>query len=187
MFDFVPLSVPGVVELRPTVHVDPRGRFVKLLHADAFEAAGLDSGFREAYWTFSVRGVVRGLHFQLPPHDHAKLVTCVHGAAFDAAVDLRRGSPAYGRHSVVRLRADTGNAVYIPRGVAHGFCVEGDVAVLLYMTTSVHAPAADTGVRWDSAGIDWPLREPIISERDAGLPPLAEFDSPFRYASSSAE
>lgn len=186
MFDVVPLAIPGVCELRAKVHADRRGRFVKLFHAEAFEAAGLETDFREAYYSTSSAGVIRGLHFQLPPHGHAKLVVCIQGAAFDIAVDLRKGSPTYGKHAVLRLSADAGNAVYIPKGVAHGFCVEAGTAVMLYMTTTVYAPDADTGIRWNSAEIQWPVETPVVSDRDAGLARLADFDSPFRYDNTSA-
>ncbi len=100
---------------------------------------------------------------------------------FDAAVDLRRGSPAYGRHATFTLSAEQGNAVYLPAGLAHGFCVTSEEALLVYHVTTVHSPAHDTGVLWSSAGIDWPEPAPILSARDETFPALADFASPFIY------
>lgn len=185
MFDLRASSIPGVVELRPIVHRDPRGNFLKLFHDGFFRDHGLRTDWRESYASTSRAGVIRGLHFQLPPHDHAKLVVCVAGEVVDAAVDLRVGSPDFAGFSLFRLTADDGNAVYMPPGIAHGFCVERGAAILLYFATSVHAPDADAGIAWNSAGIPWPVTEPVVSERDAGLPPLAAFKSPFRYETSA--
>jgi dTDP-4-dehydrorhamnose 3,5-epimerase len=99
----------------------------------------------------------------------------------DVAVDLRMGSPTYGAHVTAELVAATGNGLYLPSGLAHGFTALTDDAILLYMQTSEHAPEHDTGIRWDSAGIDWPVEDPLLSDRDAALPTLAAFDSPFRF------
>lgn len=182
MFETIETTIPGVLELRPKVHRDIRGAFVKLFHKGALDASGIETGIAEIYYSVSERNVVRGLHFQLPPHDHAKFVTCISGAAYDVALDLRQNSPAYGRHHALTLSAGEANVIYVPRGVAHGFCVTDGPATLLYMTTTVHAPEHDAGIRWDSAGIDWPVAEPVLSDRDRNLPALAAFDSPFRYS-----
>lgn len=179
---FEATALPGCLELRSRVFTDPRGRFVKTLHAGLFAARGLATDFVEQYYSVSARGVVRGLHLQLPPHDHAKLVYCPVGVVLDAVVDLRRGSPTFGRHALLELSAERGNAVYVPRGLAHGFLALSDDALMIYNTTSVHAPEHDGGIRWDSAGIPWPLeREPVLSERDARLPALADFVTPFAF------
>jgi len=182
MFETVETTIPGVLELQPKVLRDSRGAFVKLFHKDVLEASGIETGIAEVYYSISEPDVVRGLHFQLPPHDHAKFVTCIAGAAFDVALDLRQGSPAFGRHHALTLSAELANMIYVPRGVAHGFCVTEGPATLLYMTTTVHAPEHDAGIRWDSAGIDWPVTDPVLSDRDRTLPALADFDSPFRYS-----
>lgn len=179
MFDTRPTALPGVLEMRPRGAADRRGRFVKVFHRGLFAELGLETGIAEVFFSTSVEGVVRGLHIQEPPHDHAKIVGCVAGAVFDVVLDLRRGSPGFGRWAGVRLSADEGNLLYIPRGVAHGFCVERGTATMLYLTTSVHHPEADTGIRWDSAGIDWPVASPILSDRDLTLPRLADYASPF--------
>lgn len=177
----VPTQLQGCFDVLPVVHRDARGSFVKTLHAPSFEEAGLESGFVEEYHSRSLRGVIRGLHLQLPPHEHAKLVSCVEGEIFDVAVDLRVGSPTEGEVLTRRLDADDAAALYLPPGLAHGFQALSDEAIVVYRVTSVHAPDHDAGIRWDSAGVDWPLDEAELSERDRALPALADFESPFRH------
>lgn len=174
-------DLPGCYELRPPIRADARGRFVKPFVAETFAAHGLATQFAESYYTVSRRGVLRGLHFQLPPHDHDKWVYCVDGHVLDVAVDLRTGSPRLHRWVLLELSAGLGNSIYLPRGLAHGFYVLSESATLVYHTTSAHHPAADTGIRWDSAGIPWPNPEPLVSPRDAALPRLLDFVSPFAY------
>ncbi len=125
--------------------------------------------------------MLRGLHFQGPPAAHVKLVSCLHGEVVDVVLDLRRGSPTYGRHATIRLSAQAGNMVYVPVGLAHGFCTRSDPATLHYVVSSVHAPEHDRGIRWDSAGIAWPVEQPLVSPRDLALPGLPGFDSPFVF------
>ena len=183
MFELKHLLLPGAWEVLPVVRGDARGRFVKTFHSDAFREKGLATDYREQYYSVSQRGVLRGMHFQTPPHDHAKLVTCLSGRVLDAALDLRKGSPTYGRHHLLELDAERANMAYLPSGLAHGFLVLSEAALVLYNVTSVYAPESDTGVRWDSAGIDWPLGEPVLSPRDRELPSLSQFQSPFSYQS----
>jgi len=182
MFVQTPSSIDGCCEVQPRVLEDARGRFVKVFHEEAFHALGLETHFVEEYYSVSKRGVVRGMHFQLPPADHAKLVYCVQGDVFDVVLDLRVGSPTYGQTASFRLSAEQGNYVYIPRGMAHGFCVTSTTATLVYKVTSVYTPASDTGIRWDSIGVDWPTDSPLVSDRDAGLASFSDFVSPFVYA-----
>lgn len=174
-----PLSIPGCFEIFTSPRLDERGRFAKVFHHDEFERLGLETELREQYFTESFRGVLRGLHFQIPPSDHAKLVCCVQGEVVDAMVDLRRGSPTYCQHVVRELSGELANALYIPRGVAHGFLVSGERATMLYSVTSVHRPEHDRGIHWNSAGIAWPELPSLVSPRDQTHPPLSEFDSPF--------
>jgi dTDP-4-dehydrorhamnose 3,5-epimerase len=178
---FVDTCLPGVVDLRPTVHHDRRGQFVKAYHRELFAARRLGTDFAEEYWTVSQARVLRGLHFQLPPHDHAKVVYCVAGKILDAVLDLRAGSPTVGRHALAELSGATGNGVYIPPGLAHGFYVLEAPAIVVYAVTSAYAPDHDAGVRWDSVGIPWPDAEPVLSNRDHGFPTLADFQSPFTF------
>lgn len=179
--DFVAHTIPGLYEIRPKVYSDQRGRFVKTLHAPLYANGGLRGEFVEEYYSVSHQGVLRGLHFQLPPHDHVKLVYCMQGGVLDAVVDLRVGSPTYRQFALFELTADRANIVYVPSGLAHGFYVPLGAATLVYKTSTVHAPESDAGIRWDSAGIPWPARAPILSDRDKAFVTLENFDSPFTY------
>jgi dTDP-4-dehydrorhamnose 3,5-epimerase len=177
----LPTALPGCFRLRLKPYTDARGRFVKTFQVSAFRQHGLAADFREDFYTVSGPGVLRGMHFQVPPADLTKTVGCLAGAVLDAVLDLRAGSPAYGRHETLRLDADRPELIYIPPGVAHGFLVLEAPAVLCYRQTSEYAPDADRGVRWDSCGIDWGVTAPVVSNRDLALPRLAEFRTPFRY------
>jgi dTDP-4-dehydrorhamnose 3,5-epimerase len=169
----------GLLRIEPFVAPDQRGLFVKTFQSDEFAAAGLETNFSDEYVTVSRPEVLRGLHFQLPPHAQIKLVCCVAGKVLDAIVDLRRGSPTYGRHALFELGADRPEILYVPAGFAHGFCVVDGPALMLYKVSKPYAAAHDRGICWDSAGIPWPIRSPILSERDRQFPPLSEFESPF--------
>jgi dTDP-4-dehydrorhamnose 3,5-epimerase len=179
--EVIATAIPGCFELRPTVKRDPRGFFSKVFHRPLWRDLGLQTEFAEEYSTYSLPWTMRGLHFQTPPMEHDKVVLCLKGNAFDVAVDLRRGSPAYGRHISVNLSSMQSNALYLPAGVAHGFCVTGEECLLYYKLTSVYSPEHDAGIRWDSAGIPWPMTDPLLSERDQYLPRLEDFDSPFLF------
>lgn len=182
----LPTALAGCFLIAPEFRRDDRGYFVKTFHEEVFREHGLATEFREEYYSASQRGVVRGLHFQTPPHQHAKLVYCVRGAVFDAAVDLRAGSPTEGRHLSVELSADNGSMLYLAPGVAHGFCALTNDALMMYKVTSVYAPAHDAGILWNSAGIDWPVEAPRLSARDQQFPALAQFASPFVYDGAAA-
>jgi dTDP-4-dehydrorhamnose 3,5-epimerase len=122
------------------------------------------------------------MHFQVPPHDHVKVVYCVQGQVFDVLVDLRLGSPTYGQSTSVILDAEKGNYLYIPNGLAHGFCTVSETATLVYKVTTVHVPGSDSGIAWNSLGVEWPVNHPILSERDRSFVALRHFQSPFVYA-----
>ena len=178
--EVIPTKIHGCYELRPTVVQDQRGFFAKIFHRPLWEQLGLCTDFDEEYATHSLAGTVRGLHFQVPPMQHHKVVLCLRGEALDVAVDLRKDSPTYGEHIAVNLSGTLANAVYLPAGLAHGFCVTGDEALLYYKLSSVYSPRHDGGIRWDSAGVAWPVKDPVLSDRDRKLPAFADFDSPFR-------
>ena len=178
---FSETEIPGCFEIQPQVLKDGRGSFVKTFHAEWFDGRGLRVDYVEQYYSTSVRGVVRGLHFQLPPHAHAKLVYCVAGRVQDVAMDLRGGSPTFGAAISVELSAEQGNLLYLPAGCAHGFCVLSESATLVCSVTSVHHPEADAGVHWRSAQVRWAIESPILSARDRGFPALDQFTSPFAY------
>jgi dTDP-4-dehydrorhamnose 3,5-epimerase len=179
MFEVIEAGLPGVRLLRPIVRRDSRGLFVKTMHRDFFAGHGMATDFAEQYYSVSERNVVRGLHFQIPPHDHYKLVTCIEGEIRDVVVDLRRDSPTYRQHAAIEMSGERGDCVYIPSGLAHGFAVYSARALVLYNVSSVYAPAHDTGIRWDTAGIAWGVEAPLISDRDAGLPPFPGLVTPF--------
>jgi dTDP-4-dehydrorhamnose 3,5-epimerase len=173
-------GIAGCFLMKPRVMGDARGWFAKTLHNELFEQLGLRTDWREEYFSTSARGVLRGMHFQLPPAEHAKMVFCVAGEVLDVIVDLRRGSPTEGQaRSFTLAGPETG--LYIPAGCAHGFLSKSENSIMFYKVTSVYAPQADAGIAWDSFGFDWGMADPILSDRDKQHPPLAQFDSPFRY------
>lgn len=174
MFEKIETDLAGCYLLRPRRFVDSRGTFVKCFQVPAFDDLGLESGMMETFWSSSYRNVIRGLHYQKPPHDHAKLVSCLRGEVFDVVVDLRVESPTFGKHVAFTLKASDALGVYIARGMAHGFQAIENEALLLYLTSSSHQPEADSGIRWDSCGISWPA-VPIVSLRDASLPTIDEY------------
>jgi dTDP-4-dehydrorhamnose 3,5-epimerase len=178
MIEIIPAQIDGVRIVRPMVQADPRGTFVKFVHERIFSEHGLPTRFAEQYYSVSSQNVLRGLHLQVPPHHHDKLVTCIAGEVFDVVVDLRKGR-GYGRHQSFDLDGARGDSIFVPAGCAHGFYVRSATAIVLYNVGTVHAPLHDTGIRWDSAGIAWPSAAPVVSDRDAALAPLAEFSSPF--------
>jgi dTDP-4-dehydrorhamnose 3,5-epimerase len=169
----------GCFEIRPRIFRDDRGSLVKTFHHDTFESNGLRTDFKEEYYSVSTKGVLRGLHFQLPPHDHVKCVACLEGAIFDVVVDLRKESASYLKSHSLELNSELGNMLYIPSGFAHGFYVLSERALFLNRTTTVFHSESDAGVRWDSCGIKWPDNHPILSEKDMKMIQLRDFKSPF--------
>ena len=181
-FEFLPNSIPGCYEVQLKAYDDARGRFVKVFRDDVFRQHGLETRFVEEYVTTSTRNVLRGLHFQLPPQEHTKLVYCVHGEVMDVVVDLREGSPAFGQFAAFDLSAARANMIYIPVGLAHGFYVRSESATLVYKVSSLYSPAHDTGILWNSIPIEWPSKEPITSERDRNFTAFQSFKTPFRFS-----
>lgn len=161
------------------VQNDKRGNFVKIFHEETFGNKGLEINFPEEYYSISHRGVLRGLHFQIPPQDHVKLVCCLEGIIFDAVVDLRRTSPTFRQFNTFTLKGDEANLLYIPQGMAHGFLVQSESALVLYKVSTVYSPAHDKGILWNSASIPWPAQNPVVSARDEAFPTLSCFESPF--------
>ncbi len=172
-------ALPEVLILEPVVHGDARGYFFEAFHARRFaELTGVTAVFVQDNESRSRYGVLRGLHYQLPPHAQGKLVRCVEGVIFDVAVDLRRSSPTFGRWVGVELSDENKRQLWIPPGFAHGFVTLSEYARLLYKTTDYYAPECDRAVRWDdpAIGIAWPqLTKPLIlSTKDQCAPLLAE-------------
>lgn len=174
-------GIPGCFLMKPRVIADARGSFVKTYHRPSFEDVGLRTDWREEYYSTSREGVVRGMHFQTPPKEHAKLVYCVAGEVIDVVLDLRVGSPTHGQHRAVQLHAAEGAGLYIPSGCAHGFASLSPLSTMAYKVTSVHSPENDAGLAWDSFGFEWPFANPLISKRDRVHPPLVSFITPFLF------
>lgn len=158
---------------------DMRGSFVKTFNDSALAAHGISFTLRESYFSLSKKDVIRGMHFQLPPWQHAKVVFCPQGSILDVIVDLRKDSPTYRQYFAHELSADNHKAYYIPEGFAHGFKSLTDDAMTYYLVSSEYSQPHDTGVRYDTIGFDWQAKEPIISARDLSFISLANFDSPF--------
>ena len=174
-------SLPGVVILEPPRFGDDRGFFSESWSQRRMAEAGLDYDFvQDNHSMSSAAGTLRGMHFQAPPHAQAKLVRCGRGRLFDVVVDIRRGSPTYGTSFGVELSFDNGLQLLVPEGFLHGFVTREPMTEIVYKCSDYYAPAADGAVRWDSCGIDWGLEAaPILSEKDAAAPVLADFESPF--------
>lgn len=173
--NFLPGGIPGLVVVEPRVFRDDRGFFFEPYHAPRYKSGGIDVDFVQDNHSFSTRGVLRGLHFQKSP-GQAKLVRCARGRIWDVAVDLRSGSPTFGKWWGLDLDSETHRQLFIPVGFAHGFCVLSDEAEVMYKCSSVYDPATEAGIRWDDAeiGVGWPVQDPIISARDQQAPSLAD-------------
>jgi dTDP-4-dehydrorhamnose 3,5-epimerase len=173
-------ALPGCLELLPFRQEDARGWFLKTYHEPSFSELGLALDWQEEFVTRSHAGVVRGMHFQEPPHDQVKLVTCLSGKVLDVALDLRTDSPTYGQCAALELSGELGNAFYLPAGLAHGFLALEEGSTLLYRVSRAYAPEHDAGILWSSIPLAWPVDAPRVSERDQALPPLQTYASPFR-------
>ncbi len=183
MFEIKRSKIDGCYELAPRIFKDNRGSFVKVFHYEAFDELGLENKYAEEYYSKSYRGVIRGLHFQVPPRDHVKLVYCTEGKVFDVVVDLRLGSETFGVFETFNLCADSANMVYVPSGLAHGFCSLSETSTLVYRTSTTYDPSCDSGILWSSIGIDWPEKNPILSSRDKSFTEFKAFKSPFVFRS----
>jgi dTDP-4-dehydrorhamnose 3,5-epimerase len=180
-FTFVELELPGLVLIEETRRGDARGFFAETWRESAVRAGGIPERFVQDNHARSTRGVLRGLHYQLPPRPQGKLIRVVRGEVYDVVVDLRRGSPGYGRWVGTHLSGDVGRVLWVPPGFAHGYVVLSDTVDFTYKVTAEFDPALDRGIRWDdpAVGVKWPALEPILSERDRALPTLAAAENPF--------
>ena len=174
---FVPTDLSEVLLVEPDVYRDERGFFLETYHARKYQTAGIPGVFVQDNHSRSVRGTVRGLHAQRQ-RPQGKLIRVLQGEIFDVAVDIRRGSPTFRRWVGVTLSAENFRQVYVPPGFAHGFCVISDTADVAYKCTELYDSADEFGVRWNDPdiGIAWPVREPLLSEKDRTAPALAELD-----------
>lgn len=183
--EIIKTAIEGPLILEPKIFYDQRGYFFESYNKSVFDELVGKIDFVQDNESFSSRGVMRGLHFQRPPHAQAKLVRCIKGNVLDVAVDIRKGSPTYGKHVAVELTGENHHQFFIPRGFAHGFVVLSDTALFQYKCDNFYAPQADGGISiLDSTlNIDWQidLKDAILSEKDKHHPDLADFDSPFTF------
>jgi dTDP-4-dehydrorhamnose 3,5-epimerase len=172
---FVPTELPEVIVVEPDVHRDQRGYFLEAYHQRKYAQGGIAGPFLQDNHSYSLRGTLRGLHAQRR-NPQGKLIRVVHGEIFDVAVDIRRGSPTFGRWVAVTLSGANAKQCYVPPGFAHGFCVLSDSADVEYKCTDFYDPRDEIGVRWNDPdlAIPWPLSDPIVSQKDASLPLLRE-------------
>jgi dTDP-4-dehydrorhamnose 3,5-epimerase len=168
-------ALAGVYVLEPRVFGDERGFFYESYNAERFAELGIEARFVQSNVSRSVGGVLRGLHYQWP-HPQGKLVSVLAGEVYDVAVDIRTGSPTFGRWAAAVLTADNKRHFWVPEGFAHGFCVLSEAAIFTYQCTALYDPAADAGIRWNDGeiAVDWPVSEPQLSSKDAKAPFLAD-------------
>ena len=185
-FQFQRLAIPEVILIHARHFPDDRGLFLETYKRSTFAANGIDAAFVQDNQSRSLRGVLRGLHYQKAPQAQGKLVRVVRGEVYDVAVDIRRGSPTYAQWVGVPLSEERFEMLYVPPGFAHGYCVVSDVADFLYKVTAEYAPDLETGIAWNDPriGVVWPVPDPVLSPRDAVLPLLAEAEPGFVYAAS---
>lgn len=174
-------SIQGLKILEPRIFEDSRGRFIKTYNSDFFQANGLNLNIHETYYSISNKGVIRGMHFQTPPHDHIKIVYVPNGKIKDVVLDIRENSPTYGHYFTIELSAENGKILIIPKGLAHGFKSLENNTNVTYMQTSCYAPDNDCGIHYNSFGFDWKISNPQLSDRDLSFPPLNTFSSPFVF------
>jgi dTDP-4-dehydrorhamnose 3,5-epimerase len=177
--NFIKTDFEGVFLVENKLFMDVRGIFQKLFQKSLFTKQGLDLPIDEHFFSISHKGVIRGMHFQKPPHAQAKLVYVLQGRAVDVVVDLRPGSATYKHKIFFELSSDNRQAVFIPPGFAHGFQSQEDNSLMIYLQSSEYAPDADAGISPLSIGMEWPVKEYILSEKDKNLPSLKDYSSSF--------
>ena len=182
---FIKTEIPDVYIIEPSVFGDDRGYFLESFNLEKFEENIFPIKFVQDNESKSSRGVLRGLHFQKPPFNQAKLVRCIEGRVMDVAVDIRKGSPTYGKHVAIELTGENKRQLFVPRGFAHGFSVLSDSAVFAYKVDNTYAPESDSGIRYDDKelNIDWGLNkeEVQLSVKDKNLTFFKDLDSPFKF------
>lgn len=177
--NLIATEIAGTYIVNPYVFEDSRGSFVKIYNREIYCRLGIDSETEEIFFSTSKKNVLRGFHFQAPPMEMEKIVWVTSGEILDVVLDLRKESRTYGKCFSITLSSDNCRAIFIPKGVAHAFCVLSDDATVIYQTSRVFSPEKDAGIRWDSAGYDWPITSPIVSDKDNKLTRFCDFESPF--------
>jgi dTDP-4-dehydrorhamnose 3,5-epimerase len=182
-FSFKKLAIPDIVLISPDVYKDERGFFLESYKKSVFKNNGIVIDFVQTNHSKSQKNVLRGLHYQLNPMAQAKLIRVVSGEIFDVAVDLRKGSPYYGKWIGEALSPENKNLLYIPEGFAHGFCTLSELAEVIYYCSNEYAPDFDRGIVFNDPeiGIDWPIKNPILSEKDLKLSKFDEAEKNFEY------
>ena len=189
-FQFQSLDIEGVILIKPIIFFDDRGFFMETFKRTDFEAHGIPSGFVQINYSHSSKGVLRGVHYQKNPRAQGKLVMVISGEIYDVAVDIRKGSPTFGKWVGQTLSAENHHMLYVPPGFAHGFFVISDEVDVLYSVTGgEYELGAEAGIIWDDPdiGISWPTDSPILSEKDAILPRLQDADNNFVYEGSESQ
>ncbi|ODS36263.1 MAG: dTDP-4-dehydrorhamnose 3,5-epimerase [Candidatus Altiarchaeales archaeon WOR_SM1_86-2] len=182
-FKFKRLEIPEVVLIAPKVFEDDRGFFMETYRKSDFAKFGINKDFVQENHSSSTKNTLRGLHYQKEPMAQGKLVRVIRGEIFDVGVDIRKGSPTYGKYISEILSEKNKLMLYIPEGFAHGFCVLSDVADVIYLTTEVYTPEYDRGIIWndEDLAVEWPMEKPILSEKDLKQPGLKDADINFQY------
>ncbi len=180
-FSFSNLEIPEVKLVTANFYLDKRGYFFESFKESEFTLNGIKTRFVQDNFSHSIKGVLRGLHYQKNPKAQAKLVTALRGEIFDVAVDIRKNSPTYGKWVGEILSEINHNSLYIPEGFAHGFCVLSECADVLYKVTQEYSPKDERGIIWNDPEIDinWPIDKPILQEKDSALPVLKNADNDF--------
>lgn len=181
-FTFVPQALPEVLLITHERAGDARGFFAEVFREEPFRAAGIPA-FVQENMSRSTKGVLRGLHYQKQPQPQGKLVRCARGAIFDVAVDVRHGSPNFGKWVGVELTEANNQMLWVPVGFAHGFVALAELTEIVYKTTGYYAPSSDAGVRWDdpAIGVAWPVSAPLLSDKDQEAPFLRDVDTTFHF------
>ncbi|RXK07178.1 MULTISPECIES: dTDP-4-dehydrorhamnose 3,5-epimerase family protein [Halarcobacter] len=177
----VETKIPGLKIFEPRIFEDVRGKFIKTFNNDFFQEHNLNISIKETYYSISHKDVIRGMHFQTPPYDHIKIVYVPFGKILDVVLDLRKGSPTFGKSFSIELSSENGKILIIPKGLAHGFKSLEDNTNVTYMQTTIYAPNNDEGIRYDSFGFDWQCDCPKMSDRDMSFNSLEEYESNFFY------
>ena len=178
-------NISGLKILEPRIFEDSRGKFIKTFTNDFFIENDLDINIKETYYSISHKDVIRGMHFQTPPHDHMKLVYVSAGKILDVVLDIRKNSPTFGQYFSCELSCDNAKVLIIPKGLAHGFKSLEDNTNVTYIQTTCYAPHNDGGIKYDSFGFNWQCKKPQLSQRDLSFKTLDTFDTPFIFGETT--
>lgn len=182
-FQFKQLKIPDVLLISPIINRDDRGFFMETFKKTDFKKVGIDFNFCQDNHSKSKKGVIRGLHYQIPPMEQGKLIRVIRGSLLDVVVDIRKNSPCFGKYIAIELSENNQYILWIPPGFAHGICIMEDDTELLYKCTSEYSPQHERGILWNdpTISINWPITDPILSEKDTKYPRLTEAKDYFSY------